>query len=42
MELLNDADTVSDLMNAGKGSDFVRSAATSIRLIGGIYGYMGS
>ena len=42
MDLLNDADTVSDLMNAGKGSDFVRSATTSIRLIGGIYGYMGS
>ena len=42
MDLLNDSDTVSDLMNAGKGSDFVRNAATSIRLIGGIYGYMGS
>lgn len=42
MDLLNNSDTVSDLMNTGKGSDFVRSAATSIRLIGGIYGYMGS
>ena len=42
MDLLNDSDTISDLMNAGKGSDFVRNAATSIRLIGGIYGYMGS
>lgn len=42
MELLDDADTVSDLMNQGNGSDFVRNATTSMRLIGGIYGYMGS
>lgn len=42
MELLNDADTVSDLMNQGNGSDFVKNASTSLRLIGGIYGYMGS
>ena len=42
MELINDADTVSDLINQGSGSDFVRNATTSMRLIGGIYGYMGS
>ena len=42
MDLLNDADTVSDLLDRGNGSDFVRSAGTSIRLIAGIYGYMGS
>lgn len=42
MELLNDADAVDDLMNQGNGSDFVRNATTSMRLIGGIYGYMGS
>lgn len=42
MELLNNADTVSDLMNQGKGSELVSSMATTTRLIGGIYGYMGS
>ena len=42
MALLDDADTISELINAGKGSDFVRDAATSTRLITGIYGYMGS
>ena len=42
MELLDNADTVDDLMNQGNGSDFVRNATTSMRLIGGIYGYFGS
>lgn len=42
MDLLNDADAVDDLLNQGNGSDFVRNATTSMRLIGGIYGYMGS
>lgn len=42
MQLLEDADVVDDLMNQGNGASFVRNASTSIRLIGGIYGYMGS
>lgn len=42
MELLDNADMVDDLMNQGNGSDFVRNATTSMRLIGGIYGYFGS
>lgn len=40
MELLNDSYQVAELINAGKGSDFVKDAATSFRLISGIYGYM--
>lgn len=39
MELLNDADTVSEMVKAGKGSDMVRDAAISWRLVSGIYGY---
>ena len=39
MELLNDPDTVTELINAGKGSDAVRDAAISWRLVAGIYGY---
>ena len=42
MELLNNADTVSDLMNQGKGADLAESLGTTTRLIGGIYGYMGA
>lgn len=42
MDLINDADAVADLLSQGNGSDFVRNASTSVRLIGGIYGYMGS
>lgn len=42
MELLEDADVVDDLMNQGNGASFVRNASTSLRLIGGIYGYMAS
>ena len=42
MELLNDPETVTDLVNAGKGSDFVRDVTSSWRLIGGIYGYAGA
>ena len=39
MNLLNDPDTVTDLINQGKGSSFVQNAAVSWRLISGIYGY---
>jgi len=39
MNLLNDAETVTDLINAGKGGDFVKEAAISWRLVSGIYGY---
>ena len=39
MNLLNDPETVADLVNAGKGSDAVRDAAISWRLVSGIYGY---
>lgn len=39
MELLKDSDTVAELLNEGKGSDLVHSAAVSGRLITGIYGY---
>lgn len=42
MALLDDPDTVAELINAGKGSDFVRDASTSFRLVSGIYGYMAS
>lgn len=42
MELLKDPDSVADLVNAGKGSDFVRDVTSSWRLIGGIYGYAGA
>lgn len=42
MDLINDSDAVADLLSQGNGSDFVRNASTSVRLIGGIYGYMGS
>jgi len=42
MKLLQDPDTVTQLVNAGKGNDFVRNATASWRLIGGIYGYIGS
>ena len=42
MELLDNADTVSDLMNQGKGADLAESLGTTTRLIGGIYGYMGA
>ena len=40
MELLNDADTVAELINSAKGSSLVHEAAVSERLITGIYGYM--
>lgn len=40
MELLNDADTVAELINQGKGSSLVHDIAVSQRLITGIYGYM--
>ena len=39
MELLNNPEAVTELVNAGKGSDAVRDAAISWRLISGIYGY---
>jgi hypothetical protein len=42
MDLLNDPDMVSELINKGKGADFVKEATSSARLLGGIYGYMGS
>lgn len=42
MALLNDVDTVAELMNQGKGADLVRNASTSFRLISGIYGYAAS
>jgi len=42
MELLNDADTVSDLINQGQGMELVDSMAKTTRLVGGIYGYMGA
>lgn len=41
MSLLDDADTVAELVNAGQGYDLVHDAAVSWRLIAGIYGYMG-
>ena len=40
LELTNDAETVTDLINAAKGDDMIREAAISARLVGGIYGYM--
>lgn len=40
MELLNDPTSVVELINASKGSDFVKEMETSSRLISGIYGYM--
>ena len=42
MQLLDDPEAVADLMAQGNGASFVRNASTSLRLIGGIYGYMGS
>ena len=39
MDLLKDADVVTDLINAGKGNSLVREGAVSWRLISGIYGY---
>lgn len=42
MELLQDADTVSDLMNQGSGLELQRQLGTTARLVGGIYGYMGA
>lgn len=42
MELLNDPDTIQELIHTGKGADFVKNATTSARLITGIYGYVGS
>ena len=42
MELLSDPDMIQELIHTGKGSDFVKEATTSARLITGIYGYMGS
>ena len=42
MQLLEDPEAVADLMAQGNGASFVRNASTSLRLIGGIYGYMGS
>ena len=42
MELLDDPDMVAELIHQGKGSDFVRDASTSFRLISGIYGYAAS
>ena len=39
MELLQDSDTIAELLNEGKGSDLVHSAAVSARLLTGIYGY---
>ena len=39
LELLNNADAVTDLINSNKGSDGVRDAAISWRLVSGIYGY---
>lgn len=40
MDLLNDPTTVTELINASKGADFVKDIETSSRLISGIYGYM--
>lgn len=40
MELINDPDTVTQLINTGKGNDMIQEAAVSWRLISGIYGYM--
>nr|DAK26581.1 MAG TPA: hypothetical protein [Caudoviricetes sp.] len=39
MDLLNSSEAVTELINAGKGSDAVRDAAISWRLVSGIYGY---
>lgn len=39
MELLNDADTVAELLNQGKGSSLIHDMAVSERLMTGIYGY---
>lgn len=39
MELLNSPEAITELINAGKGSDAVRDAAISWRLVSGIYGY---
>ena len=40
MDLLNEPTTVTELINASKGADFVKDIETSSRLISGIYGYM--
>lgn len=39
LELINDPDTVTQLINSSKGAGFIQNAATSFRLVGGIYGY---
>lgn len=39
MELLNNPEAITELVNEGKGSDAVRDAAISWRLVSGIYGY---
>ena len=42
MELINDSDTVSDLINQGSGLQLQKQLDTTARLVGGIYGYMGA
>lgn len=40
--LLNDSDTVAELLQAGSANDYVQQMAISARMLGGIYGWMGS
>ena len=39
-DMLSDSETISDLMTAGKGHDYVHEMAVSSRMITGLYGYM--
>lgn len=41
-QLLNDSDTVAELLQAGSANDYVQQMAISARMLGGIYGWMGS
>lgn len=40
MDILNNSYEIAELINAKKGSDFVKDSATSFRLLAGMYGYI--
>ena len=41
-EMLANSETISDLMTAGKGHDYIHEMAVSARMVTGLYGYMAS
>lgn len=40
--MIDDSETISELLNMSSGDNMIRETATSARLVAGIYGYMGN